>query len=237
MLFICFVPQAPGAASRPAGMGQADYRSLLSQAGEFVMKPTEILRQEHRVIEQVLSCLERMADQCSASGALDRDSAQSAIGFFRTFADQCHHGKEETHLFPAMEAQGFSRESGPTGVMLHEHELGREHVGRMDQAIEAASAGDETAQQQFIQHARAYVHLLREHIGKEDHCLFALADQALSQVQQQRLLEAFQHVETAHMGAGTHEKYLQLADELAERYGVTQTSSPAAGHTSSCCGH
>ena len=40
-----------------------------------------------------------------------------------------------------MEAKGFPREGGPTGVMLHEHELGRAHVRGMDEAIELAAAG------------------------------------------------------------------------------------------------
>ena len=71
------------------------------------MKPTEILSGEHRIIEQVLDCLEKMAQNCAAGGRLDKPSAEQALDFFRNFADRCHHGKEETHLFPAMEAKGF----------------------------------------------------------------------------------------------------------------------------------
>jgi len=85
------------------------------------MRPTEILMQEHRVIEQVLDCLERMAQRVEAGDELDLESAKQAIDFFRNFADRCHHGKEEDCLFPLLEQKGFSREQGPTGVMLHEH--------------------------------------------------------------------------------------------------------------------
>ncbi len=49
-----------------------------------------------------------------------------------------------------------------------------------------------------------------------------MADQTLTEDDQQRLLEAFQHVEHEHMGLGTHEKYLLLADQLAERFGVAR---------------
>ena len=76
---------------------------------------------------------------------------------------------------------------------------------------------------EILTHARGYVDLLREHIEKEDHCLFAMADQALTEDDQRRLLDAFQHVEHEHMGLGTHEKYSLLADELANRFGVTRT--------------
>jgi hemerythrin-like domain-containing protein len=196
------------------------------------MKPTEILSGEHRIIEQVLDCLEKIARDCEARGQLDRASAEQALDFFRNFTDRCHHGKEETHLFPAMEAKGFPRDRGPTGVMLYEHEQGRAHVRGMAEAIGGASAGNREAVAQFVAHARGYIGLLREHIEKEDHCLFAMADQALTADDQQRLLEAFEHVEAEHLGAGTHERFLRLAEELADRFGVTRP----VGAVSRACG-
>lgn len=201
------------------------------------MRPTEVLSGEHRVIEQVLSCLEAMVRQAKSAGRLDGPSAADAVLFFRNFADRCHHGKEETRLFPALEAKGFPRDGGPVGVMLHEHEQGRAYLRGMDENREAAAAGDAAALAKFNTHAEGYLSLLREHIYKEDHILFRLADQTLSEEEQQGLLRAFQQVESEEMGAGTHERYLQIARELAERYGVS--AAPAglpAGHFH-CCGH
>ena len=201
------------------------------------MRPTDILKQEHRVIEQVLACLERMAERCEAGETLDAGSARDAVAFLRTFADQCHHGKEEDCLFPALEALGFPRQGGPTGVMLHEHEQGRAFIAGMEGAIGEAVAGDAGARAQWVRHARGYANLLRQHIQKEDHCLFAMADQALPDAEQQRLLEAFGRVEHEDMGPGTHEKYLKIADALADRYGVPRAVT-AAGQDCGCsCGH
>ena len=202
------------------------------------MNPTEILSSEHRVIEQVLNCLEAMVRQARLAGRLDRPSAQDAVAFFRNFADRCHHGKEETHLFPALEAKGFPRDGGPTGVMLYEHEQGRAHVRGMEENIEAAAAGDLRALQQFIDHAEGYVRLLREHIYKEDHVLFPLADRTLGEEDQRGLLAAFGRVEAEEMGAGTHETYLQIAQQLADRYGVSAAPSAApTGHFHCGGGH
>ena len=200
------------------------------------MRPTEILMQEHRVIEQVLDCLETMAQRAEAGERVDLESAKQAIDFFRNFADRCHHGKEEDCLFPLLEQKGFSREQGPTGVMLHEHEEGRRHVRGMDQAASAIAAGNSAATADFVFHARAFTQLLREHILKEDHCLFQMTDRALSEQDQSRLLESFAQVEHDDMGPGTHEKYLSIAAELAKRFGVqcgvsgTSTGSPCCGH-------
>jgi len=198
------------------------------------MKPTEILSSEHRVIEQVLDCLERMIDESQQQKRLDPQPARDAVAFFRAFADQCHHGKEEVHLFPAMEAKGFPRDGGPTGVMLIEHEQGRSYVRGMDEAIDAAADGDAAALERFADQGRRYITLLREHIEKEDHCLFTMADQAFTDADQQTLMEKFEKVEAEEMGHGTHERYLKIAQELAGRYGVTPR---AAGHGGGCCHH
>ena len=100
------------------------------------MKATDILMDEHRVIEQVLNCLEKLADRCEATEVIDRASALKALAFFRNFADRCHHGKEEGHLFPLLEARGFARQRGPTGVMRHEHAEGRSLPAALARAVE-----------------------------------------------------------------------------------------------------
>ena len=99
------------------------------------MKATAILMTEHRVIEQVLSVLEVMARRAEQMELLDAAAAGETLDFFRTFADGCHHGKEEGQLFPRLEARGLPREGGPTGVMMHEHQLGRDLLGRMAAAV------------------------------------------------------------------------------------------------------
>jgi hemerythrin-like domain-containing protein len=195
------------------------------------MKPTEILSGEHRVIEQVLDCLEQIAQSCQSEGRLDKASAEQALDFFRNFADRCHHGKEETHLFPAMEAKGFPRDGGPTGVMLSEHDQGRAYIRAMAAAADRASTGDPAAISAFVAAAQGYIALLRQHIEKEDHCLFSMADRAFTAADQQQLLEAFERVEHEHIGEGVHERYLLVADELAKRYGVVP-----AKHTPASCG-
>ena len=66
------------------------------------MNPTEILMDEHRVIEQVLNSLERMIDRATKARRLEEEPAREAFEFFRMFADHCHHGKEEAQLFPLL---------------------------------------------------------------------------------------------------------------------------------------
>jgi hemerythrin-like domain-containing protein len=201
-----------------------------------MMRPTEMLVEEHRVISMVLDCLEAMTDQADRSGELDWSSARQVVDFLQVFADQCHHHKEEDHLFPLMEARGFSREFGPTAVMLDEHSLARKHVQGMVQALEQAVSEPAASRAAFIANARAYLPLLRQHILKENHRLFPMADRVFSEEDQRRLQASFEDVEHAEAHAGMHARYLRIADELAERFKVARGRSQTSG-VFACCGH
>jgi hemerythrin-like domain-containing protein len=63
------------------------------------MKPTDILSSEHRVIEQVLDCLDKMIQTCQLEHKFDEQSAKDAVDFFRNFADRCHHGRRRRICF------------------------------------------------------------------------------------------------------------------------------------------
>jgi hemerythrin-like domain-containing protein len=198
------------------------------------MRPTEILSGEHRVIEVVLDCLKRMVERSEQDGRLDKTAALWAVDIIRNFADRCHHGKEEKHLFAALVEKGLPEQGGPVGQMLHEHELGRDYVRGMDESIAAASEGKADGLITFSENARNYIELLRHHIQKEDGVLFPVADRLLDDSGQQSLLAAFAKVESEHMGSGTHEKYLNMVKDLARRFNVPCEHL----HGKSChCGH
>lgn len=198
------------------------------------MKPTEILSREHRVIEVVIDCLELMCQRAIQTGKLDGESAEQVVDFVSTFADQCHHGKEEVHFFPLLTERGIPSERGPVGQMLNEHEQGRILVKEMAGSIRGAAEGDAGALDRFVKSAEAYILLLRAHILKEDKVLFPMADGILSSEDQHSVLAAFERTEVEHMGNGTHEKYEKLAQSLADKFGIS--TAGLFGH--SCgCGH
>ncbi len=194
------------------------------------MQPTDILTTEHRLIEQVLNCLEKIARQADANKKLDKQSAREAIDFCRSFTEGCHHVKEEAQLFPVMEANGFAGGCSPVAVMQREHELGRLYVQGMEAVVEAAAAGDPEALKWFVQHVQSYVKLLREHMHKEDTCLFPSANHRLNENDQRQILIGFEKVEAEQVGQGTHEKYLNLANRLADRFGVPRKATGQPDH-------
>lgn len=196
------------------------------------MRPTEILSSEHRVIEQVLDCLEALAGRARDEGRLDVERAGIVLEILRTFADRCHHGKEEERLFPMLVARGMSTHLGPIAVMLDDHRSGREHIGRMAEACAKADTA------RFVPAAEGYVALLRDHIAKEDGVLFPMAESMLDEAAREVLLESFRSFEHHDLGAGTHERMLRLADELADHYGVPLAAARSPAHLPpGRCGH
>jgi hemerythrin-like domain-containing protein len=180
------------------------------------MNPTEVLKHEHRAIEGALRILDTIARRLQEPG-VSRDARQ-LVDFFRTFADTCHHGKEEQVLFPALEEIGVPRLGGPIEVMLAEHAQGRRHIQAMLDALDALAAGGAEQADQFREHAQSYARLLRNHIDKEDKVLFSIAEQRLTAGRQDRINEEFERIEREVVGAGKHEELHRLLDALDGKY-------------------
>ncbi len=166
--------------------------------------PTAMLRHEHEVILRALALFERIGRGLEAGQAVDLKALTWLREFFSTFADRCHHGKEEQHLFPALERYGVPREGGPVGVMLQEHEEGRAF-------LRAMTTGDDRKVAEAI---RGYTALLRAHIDKENEILFPLAEQVLPEEQMEKLGRAFEAVEAAVAGPGVHDRLMAELTKL-----------------------
>jgi hemerythrin-like domain-containing protein len=195
------------------------------------MGPTEILSAEHRVIEQVLDCLAKMAAGVRRGDDLDRARATQAIEVLRTYADRIHHGKEEDRLFPSLHERGLPRHVGPVAVMLHDHEVGRGLIRRMADVLEGGGAA---GPREFADAAQAYVEMLRDHIAKEDGVLFPLAESVLDPDGAERLRAELERFDREDLEPGLLERMLVTAEALARHYDVplaAQRSKPeASGH-------
>lgn len=178
--------------------------------------PIHMLMEEHRIIEKVLHAMGIVAARLKAAHDVPPALLEDAIEFVRNFADRCHHGKEEGHLFPALEAEGLPSEGGPVGMMLAEHDSGRAYVRGLVEAVNRYKAGDKEARSAMLVNMEGYVELLKQHIWKEDNVLFRMASQVLSEQRQRQLAKRFEDMERLEIGVNVHERYARLADELRE---------------------
>ncbi len=191
------------------------------------MKPTELLMTEHRVIESVLDAAEAFASEVRAGRPVDLGMVEKVLDFIKTFADRCHHAKEEDILFEAMGPLP------PVQVMRMEHDMGRAHVRAASDSLPGARQGDEEALRSLSEGLMGYVSLLREHIYKEDNILYPMANQMLGEDDQRRIEAQFEEVEQRDLGEGIHETYLAIAREVCEaasRMGARVRPLPETAH-------
>jgi len=181
------------------------------------MRPTDILRTEHEQLLRACAILENMAERFEQGTAVDSADATRIVDFVRFYADGLHHAKEEDVLFPALEAAGMPREGGPIGVMLREHERGREHVAGMFAALRALDS--ESGRASFAKSARGFAGLLEQHIAKENNVLFMMAERLLRPATEAALLDGYAMREASARAAcgdkATHEATLA---ELSQRW-------------------
>jgi hemerythrin-like domain-containing protein len=179
------------------------------------VKATEILMQEHRLIEQVLDCLEEAACRLDDGEEIDAEFFIDAAEFVAGFADGSHHRKEEDILFVAMTAKDMPADSGPVAVMLHEHEEGRRLTAAFRSAAEQMKTGDTSAAMDVIQNVLDYVNLLREHIIKEDNVLFPMADQLVTGDDMRVVSRKFEQALAEDEASGEIKRYQELALKLS----------------------
>jgi hemerythrin-like domain-containing protein len=184
------------------------------------VKATNILVNEHRIIEQVLNCLERMVERCRTTGRLERGPAEDAIAFFREFAERAHLAKEEAHLFPLVVDTKCSQGCHPAELTARDDAHGHSHLEAMASLIDAAAAGDRGAIKRFMEHGEAYIGLLMKYIEDEEDWLFPQANRVLDKAKQQDLeghLQGDDHEERCDV---CHERFVQVANRLADHFGV-----------------
>jgi len=162
-------------------------------------KATKDLRNEHNAILHVFEILDNMLSSTSKSDAENLQFANELVEFLQIFVDKCHHGKEEDMLFKELEKRGVPNEGGPIGVMLLEHQQGREYIAQMKKALESKNlAGFKSA-------AIQYRDLIRSHIAKENDVLFVMAEKMLDDQDQNMLFERFENHEETVVGHGVHD--------------------------------
>jgi hemerythrin-like domain-containing protein len=182
------------------------------------MRPTEDLIHEHKAIKVMLSIMSKIAENIRNDKGVDTNDIEKIVDFLKTFADKCHHGKEENALFPALVEEGIQKEGGPVGVMLHEHIVGRGYIKDISSSNEEYIKGSSESIQLIAESLSNYINLLHKHIQKEENVLFPMAEKVLSIQKQNKIFDQFEKIEKDVIGHGVHEQYHELLNELKNKY-------------------
>jgi len=186
-----------------------------------MQRATDILEQEHRTIEKIVRVTGVLADELAENRDIDDDILRDLCQFLRVYGHQCHHGKEESYLFPMLERHGVPEEGCPLGALRHEHERSRVLTQELVKASAEYAANRHDGSSALSEVLRNIAQFYPAHIWKEEYLLFPMARKVLSEEDDQRLLKEFKSVES-DIYSYAHESYEQLATELDDR--VVKTS-------------
>lgn len=175
---------------------------------------TKNLENDHVNILRLIDVMEKMI----LVKSVNTDHFEKTITLIKSYADGFHHAKEENLLFPLMVKKGYSTEQGPIAVMLHDHAEGRDYVKAMTEGISGYKKGNEAALAKIYENMQGYIILLRNHIAKENNVLFRMADNALSENDQQELLKEFAKVENEGVCGGVLKDCIAAIEKLESAY-------------------
>lgn len=176
-------------------------------------KPTDILEEEHHVIQKVVAGMIALLERLENGEDVKVKTINDIVEFMRTFGDQCHHGKEENHLFPFSAERGVPTTGCPIAILTHEHERGRSLVKQLSETGTAYMNGDEASKEDFIKSLKGLIELYPNHIWKEDYLLFPMTNKVLNDKDQKELADKFEAVEKK-VGLDVRNRFEKMADEL-----------------------
>jgi hemerythrin-like domain-containing protein len=171
------------------------------------------LRHDHRVIQQVVAGMSAVADLLNSGKQADASVLSDLVQFLRVFADQCHHEKEEQHLFPLLATKANVSIRRELESLEREHRSAKQLVGQLAKVAAVYGHNPAAVRYRIIDLLQQLVDLYPAHIWKEDFLLFPLAQQNLSQTEQEGLKEKFGDVER-EVGEDVHAGFEMLARKL-----------------------
>ena len=162
---------------------------------------------EHRLIERMIRLIEKALPSIAQGSRLDPVFLDSVIDFIRTYADRCHHGKEENILFRDLEGKPLSpAHRNVLRELKEEHARGRAMVARIERAKVRYQEGEGSALHEIAGQLKELVSFYPQHIDKEDNHFFRPVMEYFSEEERANMLREFNDFDRSLI----HAKYKEL---------------------------
>ena len=183
------------------------------------MDSLELLVEEHKYIKRMLVVVRAVCLGVMKGEEINYEDFKDIIDFIRMYADKHHHGKEEKLLFNRMisEIGGLAEKLVKHG-MLVEHDLGRQFIMGLEEALEKVRNGDDTFRLDVIANAISYTHLLYRHIDKEDAAVYPFAKRSLKKETLDTIDSETAEFEEKMELEGIQKKYIHKLEEMERKY-------------------
>src|SRR5215471_728855 len=137
----------------------------------------ELLRDEHRDIEQLLKVLEHELKVFDRRERPDYEVIQAIIDYFRDYPDCCHHPKEDM-IFDKLKARNPPA-AKRIGDVEAEHRQETERLDRVAKVVRNVLLDREILRETFSTVMRDFIDHQRVHMAMEERSMFPAAANAL----------------------------------------------------------
>jgi hemerythrin-like domain-containing protein len=137
---------------------------------------------------------------------VDEAALEDVVTLLRRLAEQCHHGKEESYLFPSMRAKGAAE--GEIGRLLAAHSEEHDYLSTL--------SGDASRAERAAA-ALLCVRVMRQHIEAENTVIFPVVDRLFTPEEQELLDRSYRELEVSGFGARFREDALAQLDQIERR--------------------
>jgi len=185
------------------------------------MQPIGPLMIEHRLIERMIHLmrceLQRIKDNVEVDlefAFVDPVFIDTAVDFIRTYADRCHHGKEEDILFAALKKKDLAAEHLQTmEELIQEHIQARETTAALFKAKEGYLLQKDGALEELLKNLETLVNFYPQHIAKEDKHFFIPCMAYFSDAEKAEMLQEMYEFDRQMI----HEKYRGVVAGIENR--------------------
>jgi hemerythrin-like domain-containing protein len=178
---------------------------------------------EHRLIERLIALMGQELQRIKDNVAVEPEFAfvdpvflDTAVDFLRTYADRCHHGKEEDLLFVALAKKDLSPEHRQAmEELIEDHVWARRTTASLVEAKNDYLREKAGALDDLLLHLEALVLFYPKHIEKEDKHFFIPCMAYFSEAEKGELLEKMAEFDRQLI----HEKYRGIVAGIEQRKG------------------
>jgi len=148
-------------------------------------------------------------------GKVDSGFIDTVVDFMRTYADRCHHGKEEDILFRDVAKKNmFSEHARIMQELIEEHKMGRNNVKKLVEAKEKYAGGNKDALKDIMSNMEILVKFYPKHIEKEDKHFFIPCMDYFNDVEKDAMLKEMWEFDRNII----HDKYTRVVENYEKRY-------------------
>jgi hemerythrin-like domain-containing protein len=177
---------------------------------DIIMTPIGVLTVEHLLIARMVNLMEGKLGRIGTETKPDMVFIDGAVDFAKTYADACHHGKEETIFFEKLAMKKLLPEHKKLmDELVLEHIQTRKILTNLEMAREEFMKGDTGAVGKILIISKSLWEIYPGHMEKEEKAFFPPSLEYFSKREQEGMVKEFWEFDKNLL----LEKYIKFFDQ------------------------